>query len=244
MSPRRTLATTTRIVRQLRHDPRTIALLIVVPVALETLLKYVFDDNSTLFAAIAPSLLGVFPFIVMFLVASISTLRERTGGTMERLLTLPLGKLEFIMGYALAFAVAALVQGAVVSSVTLGLLGVDVAGGVVRLLTIVVLSGILGSVLGLFVSAFATSEFQAVQFMPAFIFPQLLTCGLFVPRDQMAWLLRWFSDIMPLTYLVDAMKRVNTEAVWTHDLRHDVIIILAFIVGSIVLAALTLRRQS
>lgn len=244
MSPLRTLATTRRVLSQLRHDRRTIALMLLVPIILETLLKNVFKADPAAFGALAPVLLGIFPFIVMFLVTSITTLRERTTGTLERLMTLPIARIEFILGYALAFALIALVQGVLAGGVTLGLLGVTVAGGAAKLLLVIVLSGLLGVTVGIFVSAFAATEFQAVQFMPAFIFPQLLTCGLFVPRDHMSQLLRWFSDILPLTYLVDAMTRVRLDVGWSNDLRRDLILVVIYIVGAIIASSLTLRRQS
>ncbi len=96
-------ATAGRVLRQLTHDPRTIALLVIVPVLLITLLRYVFDGAPGTFDATGASLLGIFPLITMFLVTSIATLRERTTGTLERLLALPLGKGGLIGGYALAF---------------------------------------------------------------------------------------------------------------------------------------------
>jgi ABC-2 type transport system permease protein len=244
MSLRRTLATSRRILLQLRHDPRTLALLLLVPSLLETILKYVFNSDTAVFSSLAPLLVGIFPFIVMFLVTSITTLRERTTGTLERLMTLPITKLELILGYTLAFALLALLQALITGGLTISLLGVSVAGGTPRLLLVAVLAGVLGETLGLFVSAFATSEFQVVQFMPAVIFPQLLTCGLFVPRDHMAGVLRWFADVMPLTYLADAMKHVNSDTGWSHDLVRDLLLLVGYIVAAVIVSSLTLRRQA
>ena len=207
------------------------------------LLKYVFQDQPALFSGLAPMLLGIFPMIMMFLVTSIATLRERTSGTLDRLMTMPVGKLDFIFGYALAFALVALVQASIASFVMLGLLDVVVLGGTVPTILGAVTAGLLGTSLGLFVSAFARSEFQAVQFMPAFIFPQLLTCGLFVARDQMAQALQWFSNIMPLTYSVDAMKQVTTHFGWTSELTKDLVIVGAYVITALILASTTIRRQ-
>ncbi len=243
MSPRRTFATAGRVLRQLHHDPRTIALIVLVPSVLMVVLRYVFNDTTALFSNFAPQVLGVFPFIVMFLVTSIATLRERTTGTLERLMTMPLAKLDLLLGYALAFASLAIIQGVVAGSITLGWLGVTVQGGAGRMLCVAALAGLLGMALGLFLSAFARSEFQAVQFLPAFVFPQLLTCGLFVARDQMAAPLRWFADVMPLTYIIDAMKQVSGYDGWTHDLVLDLVIVAAFALGALVLGAATLRRS-
>ena len=243
MSPRKIFATAGRVLRQLRHDPRTITLIMVVPPVLITLLKYVFDHSPRVFDSIAPMVLGIFPLIIMFIITSIATLRERTGGTLERLMTMPIGKLDFILGYALAFAVLALIQALIASGVVLGLLGVVVLGGTLKVILTAVLAGLLGMSLGLFVSAFATTEFQAVQFMPAFIFPQLLVCGFFAPREQMAKALQWFSDILPMTYITEAMQHITRIAGWGGDFGRNLIVTGGFIVISLVLGAVTLRRQ-
>jgi len=242
MSFRRALATAARVLRQLRHDPRTLALIFLVPPVLLTILKYVFQDRRQ-FDAIAPMILGIFPLVMMFIVTSIATLRERTIGTLDRLMTMPLSKLDLIFGYAIAFSLVALVQACVASAVVLGLLGVTVLGGTLPVLIGAVASAFLGTALGLFLSAFAKSEFQAVQFMPAFIFPQLLTCGLFVPREQMARVLQWFADIMPLTYSVDAMKQITLHATWTGTLTRDLVVVTAYGLAVLILGSITIRRQ-
>lgn len=243
MSPRRTLATARRVLQQLRHDHRTLALVLLVPAVLLTILKYAFQGQSVIFAAIAPMILGIFPLIVMFIVTSIAMLRERRTGTLDRLMTMPIHKLDLIVGYAVAFAVLALLQAAIASAVVLGLLGVTVLGGTAEVLLCAVVAALLGMALGLFMSAFATSEFQAVQFMPAFIFPQLLVCGLFVARDAMARPLQWFADVMPLTYSVDAMKQVTAQAAWTGQLSRDLLIVVGFALVALALGAITIRRQ-
>lgn len=242
MSPQKTLATSRRVLTQLRHDPRTLGMLFVVPPVLITVLKYVFQ-NSLVFNQLAPMLLGIFPMIMMFLITSIATLRERANGTLERLMTMPMGKVDFILGYAVAFSVVALVQALVAAGVMLGLLQVTVLGGTLATVIGAVLAALLGTTLGLFVSAFATTEFQAVQFMPAFIFPQLLTCGLFVPRDQMVRVLQWLADVFPLTYSVDAMKQVTTYASWTGTLTKDLFVVVGYTIVALLLGSLTIRRR-
>lgn len=243
MSLRMTLATTRRVLTQLGHDPRTLAMLFVVPPVLIAIMKYVFQGFFGLFDSLAPMLLGIFPMILMFLITSITTLRERTSGTLDRLMTMPMSKLDFIVGYALAFSVVAAVQAIIAGAVMLGLLGVTVMGGTFPTLLGAVVAALLGTALGLFLSAFARSEFQAVQFMPAFVFPQLLTCGLFVARSQMAKPLQWFANGMPLTYSVDAMKQVTTHAQWTGTLTRDYVIVAGFAVAALLLGSVTIRRQ-
>jgi ABC-2 type transport system permease protein len=190
---------------QIRSDPRTVALLLVVPVVLLVLIKYLFDGNEAVFQEIGAPMCGLFPFIVMFLVTSIAMLRERTTGTLERLMTLPLARLDLLAGYAIAFGLLAALQAVIVCLVGFALLGLESAHGAWLVGVLAVANAILGMALGLLVSAFARTEFQAVQFMPAFIFPQLLVCGLFVARDEMAPFLYWISWALPLTYAYDAL---------------------------------------
>ncbi len=243
MSPRKTTATARRVLQQLLHDPQTLALILFVPIILMTILKYSFQGEPARFNALAPMILGIFPLDVMFIVTSIATLRERKTGTLDRLMTMPLSKTDFIFGYALAFALLALLQAALACWVVLGLLGVTVAGGTFMVVVGVLVSALLGTALGLFFSAFATTEFQAVQFLPAFIFPQLLTCGLFVARDQMARPLQWFADVMPLTYSVDAMKQITVSRIWSSTLVHDLLVVVGFGIVALILGSVTIRRQ-
>lgn len=243
MSPYRTLATARRVLQQLRHDPRTIAMVLLVPCILLIVLRYVFNSQPQLFSQIAPMILGIFPLIMMFIVTSITTLRERKTGTLDRLMTMPISKFDLVLGYAVAFTIIALLQAVLASAVVLGLLGVTVLAGTWPVLVAAAAAGFLGTTLGLFVSAFASSEFQAVQFMPAFIFPQLLTCGLFAAREHMATILQWFADVMPLTYAVDAMKQATFNTGWSATLTRDLLIVFGCGLAALILGSITIRRQ-
>jgi ABC-2 type transport system permease protein len=243
MSPRITLATARRILTQLRHDHRTVALLLFVPTLLMVLLRYVFESELA-FDRVAPALLGIFPFVVMFLITSIATLRERTSGTLERLMTMPIGRLDLLFGYALAFGLVSIVQVGLAATVAVTWLGLDVAGSLWTLLLIAILDALLGTALGLFVSAFARTEFQAVQFMPLVVLPQVLLCGLFVPRDEMATALEWLSNVLPLSYAVDAMTEVTSTAEVTGDLVRDLLIVAGCGILALVLGAVTLPRRT
>jgi ABC-2 type transport system permease protein len=243
MSVVKTFATAERVLLQLRRDRRTLGLVIVVPCVLIGLLKYVFDGEPQVFNTISPMILGIFPLLIMFLVTSIATLRERTSGTLDRLMTQPISKLDFIFGYAIAFGILALVQACITSFVTLGLLGVSVQGGTLPVLITAIIAALLGTSLGLFVSAFAQSEFQAVQLVMPSLMPQILLCGLFVPRDHMAKALQWLSDIFPVTYSVDAMRQVSQHTEWTAALTKDLLVVLSFAVVALILAAISIRRQ-
>lgn len=242
MNPRITLAVAGRVLTQIRRDRRTLAMLLVLPCLLITLLWWMFEDTPV-FDQVGPALLAMFPFIVMFLVTSVTTLRERSGGTLERLLAMPMGKLDFLLGYALAFGAVAAVQATLAVGLSVGLLGLDVQGPVWLLLVVAVVDAVLGTALGLFVSAFAQTEFQAVQFMPAVVIPQILLCGLFVPRDQLPQVLEWVSNVLPLSYAVDAMQTL-TETTATGDVWRDLAVVAAYAVAGLALGAATLRRRT
>jgi ABC-2 type transport system permease protein len=236
-----TAATARRVLLQLRHDPRTIVLLLALPSLLLVLLRYVFDSEAV-FNRIAPALLGIFPFLLMFLVTSIATLRERTSGTLERLMTTPLGKLDLLVGYAVAFGAVAMAQVAVAIAVSFWL-GLSIAGSLGWFILVTAVDALLGVALGLFASAFASTEFQAIQFMPVVVLPQVFLCGLFQPRDEMAAVLRWVSDVLPVSYAVDALQRVaggDVGGTYTRDL----VIVAGFVVVALLLAAATLRRRT
>jgi ABC-2 type transport system permease protein len=236
-------ATARRVLTQLRHDPRTIAMMVAVPAVLMVLLRYVVSDSLVL-NRVAPEYIGVFPFVIMFIVAAITTQRERARGTLERLMAMPLGKLDLLAGYGIAFGLMAVVQVTLVLVVSLTWLGVTTPGSAVPMAVIAVLDAVLGMACGLFASAFARTEFQAVQFMPAFVLPQALLCGLVVSRDHMTPVLRWLSDVLPLSYAVDAMQRISGSAAWTSAITADVAVILAFTAAALVGGAFTLRRRT
>lgn len=237
-------ATTRRIIEQLGHDKRTVALMFLAPSLLISLIWWVFSDNEKMFDIIGPALVGVFPFTVMFLVASITTLRERITGTLERLLAMPIGKFDIIFGYAIAFGLFGLVQSLITSSVAVYLLGLDIQSPQWFMIFVAVLDTFLGVALGLMVSAFARTEFQAVQFMPLLIFPQFIVCGLFVPLDKLPDLLESIAHWLPLTYAVDALNGVTKYADISSDMWNDAWVMLAFSIGALLIAGLTLRRKT
>jgi ABC-2 type transport system permease protein len=244
MSLRVTLATAERVLRQVLRDRRTVALVLIVPSFLLALVRYIFDGQEQTFDRVGGPLVGVFPLVVMFLITSIAMLRERTTGTLERLMSLPLAKLDLLLGYGLAFAVVGAVQAGVTAGVALGLLDLDVQGPIWMLIAIAVANALLGMALGLFLSAFATTEFQAVQFMPAAILPQVLLCGLLVPRERMADLLEWVSWGLPMTYAYEALRRVATESDPGARLLADVAVVAGATLIALALGAATLRRRT
>jgi ABC-2 type transport system permease protein len=237
-------ATTIRVLRQLRHDPRTVVLLLVVPTVLMTIFRFVYDRQRFAFALAGPPLMMIFPLFTMFLVSSIAVLRERTSGTLERLMTTPLGRLPLLAGYGVAFTALAIVQACVISAVSLGPLGLSLAGSTAFVVVLAAAVALLGLGLGLLASAFARTEFQVVQFFPLMIVPQLLLCGLLVPRSHMSPVLHAISDVLPMSYAVDGIHHLVHEPGVPAAAVGDLAIVVAFAVGAIVLGALTLRRAT
>lgn len=244
MTPRVTLAVAARVLAQLRRDHRTVAMLIVLPAVLVGLMWWMFQDSPNTFDRIGGPLLAVFPAIIMFIVTSVATLRERSSGTLSRLFTMPMAKLDFLLGYALAFALIAVVQAIVVVSISLYALDLDIQGDAWQLGVVAVLDGVLGTALGLFASAFAATEFQAVQMMPAVMIPQILLCGLLVPRDDLPDVLRAVSDVLPLSYAVDAVAGVAQGNGFGSGAGTDALVVIAFILGALALGAATLKRRT
>jgi len=244
MTAAATGATALRVLTQLRRDRRTVALMLLVPALLVTLLRFVFDGQEGTFDRIGGPLIGLFPFILMFLVTSITMLRERTSGTLERLMSMPVAKLDLLAGYGIAFAILATLQAVFTASVAFLLLGLDVGGSPAAVIALAIGNAVLGMALGLFISAFAQSEFQAVQFMPAFVFPQLLLCGLFVARDEMAGALEAVSDALPMTYAYDALDRVAAGGEFGSRGWLDVMVIVGATLLALGVGALTLRRRT
>ncbi len=240
---RATFATMQRILRQLSHDRRTVALIFLVPCALLALLRWMYSDNLAVFNQIAPALLGIFPFIIMFIITSITTLRERTGGTMERLMVLPIAKLDLVLGYMLAFGIMAVIQATLASLLLLYGLGLNVAGPHWFLIVMALADALLGTALGIFVSAFASTEFQAVQFMPELVLPQLLIGGLLLPLDNMPDVLDKIAHCLPLTYAIQALQEIVHNSIITDKAWRDLWIVLIFAIAALLLGALTLRRR-
>jgi len=228
---------------QLYHDPRTIALMLVVPSLLIGLMAWIFSETPV-FDQVGPAMLALFPFIIMFLVTSIATLRERRSGTLERLLTLPIGKLDFILGYALAFALLAIVQAAIAVAFAVWVCGLTISGSLWLLLAVALVDAVLGSTLGLLASAFARTEFQVVQFMPLIVFPQVLLGGIILPREQLPDALHAISDWLPLSHAIDALNAVARDSEDAGYVGGKLLILAAFAVGAVALGAISLRRTS
>jgi ABC-2 type transport system permease protein len=243
MSITATLATAMRVLEQLRRDQRTLAMVFLMAPVLLALFKFIFDNQPQAFDRIGAPLIGLFPLILMFLITSIAMLRERSTGTLERLMSLPLAKLDLLLGYGLAFALVAAVQGTITGAVGFLLLDVKAAGPEWAVVLLAIANALLGMALGLFLSAFARTEFQAVQFLPAVLFPQILLCGLITPRELMPRALEVISDALPVSYAYDALARITADDIGGR-LWLDVTIVTGAILLALLLGATTLRRRT
>lgn len=244
MSVRLTLATAQRILQQIRHDHRTVALIFGLPTVLMGLLAFMLIDRPGAFDVWGAPLLGIFPLVVMFLVTSVATLRERQSGTMERLLSMPIGRGDILAGYALAFSLLGTLQAVVVSTFSFTLFGLDIPGSPALVAVVAVADALLGTALGLAASSLASTEFQAVQMMPLLLFPQLFLCGLLVPRDELPPLLEWVSALMPMSYAIDATHEGMTNSTVTAAYVANLAAVIAFALAALAIGGLTLRRQS
>ena len=244
MHSRMLLATARRVAQQLLHDHRTLGLLFVVPCALLGLLAWLYSDVPGMFDRLGAPLLGIFPFVVMFLTTSITTLRERSSGTLERLLVLPIGKFDIIGGYALTFGIVGMIQALIASMLAVHVYGLHVAGPEWLLVVVAVADALLGMALGLFVSAFARTEFQAVQFLPVCILPQFLLCGLLVPVADLPTALHGIAQFLPLTYAVEAMRSITIQVQPDAETYRNIAVVAAFVLASVALGAVTLRRRT
>ncbi|MGP6173257.1 ABC transporter permease [Corynebacterium sp. A21] len=245
MNLKLTAATAARVLAQLRADPRSIALILVAPMLLMVLFYYLYRGDpgrELLFTMIATVMIAIFPLTLMFLVTSVTMQRERSLGTLERLWTTRMHRADLILGYAIAFGIMAILQSFLLVMVMRYGLGIETAAPWWITVCISAATGLTSVALGLFSSAFASSEFQAVQALPVLIIPQILLCGLLVPRAEMPTVLERISDFLPLSYAVDAALAASTDGV-TAEVVSKTFICLAFAVGFLCIAAATMPRR-
>jgi ABC-2 type transport system permease protein len=243
-------ATTARILRQLAADHRSVAMILLVPILVITLMYFMFENaphrpgTPSPFNNACLILLGLFPLFVMFIITSITMQRERASGTLERILTTPLRRLDLLIAYGTAFSIAAALQAILATVVSFWLLGFDTAGSPVWVFVIAIVNAVLGVGLGLLCSAFARTEFQAVQFIPLVMVPQLLLAGIIVPRALMAHWLQWISNVLPASYALEALQQVGAHSELTGIAVRDIIVVMCFALAALCLAAATLRRRT
>lgn len=244
------VATTARILRQLAADHRSMAMIVLVPTLIITLMYFMFSEVPhppgvpSPFNKACLIMLGVFPLVVMFLITSITMQRERVSGTLERILTTPLRRFDLLAAYGTAFSIAAAAQAALACGVAFWLLGFDTAGSPALVFVIAIANAVLGVGLGLLCSAFARTEFQAVQFMPVVVVPQLLLCGILVPREALPDWPQWISNVLPASYALEALQQVGAYAEPTAIAVRDIAVVIGSALVALGLAAATLRRRT
>lgn len=244
------MATTVRILRQLAADRRSVALILLVPVVVITLVYFMFQNaphrpgTPPPFNGACLILVGLFPFFLMFVLTSITMQRERATGTLERILSTPLRRIDLLGAYGTAFSLAAAVQASLLCVVSFRLLHFTTAGSPAWVFLVAIVNAVLGVALGLLFSAFARTEFQALQFIPLVIVPQLLLAGILVPRSLMPHWLEWLSNALPASYALEALQQVDTHPSLTGVAARDMAVVLGFALASLCLAAATLRRRT
>jgi len=239
--PSQVFTIATRIIHQLIRDRRTMALILIVPLVVMTLIGLSFPESSVL-DYIAPALLATLALFFSFLLTGISFLRERSQGTMERLMASPVSRLDIVVGYLFGFFIFALTQTLIVLLFTIYVLDVHYYGDLWQIFVfqIVVITGAVN--LGIFISTFARNEFQMVQFIPLIILPQIFLCGVIWPVEQMPNYLQWLSAILPLTYAVDGLRDIMLAGKSLLDVGFELAVLVGFAVIISIVAAITIRR--
>ena len=239
--PRYALTIAGRVIRQLLRDRRTIALIIVVPMVVMTLIGLSFPEGMVL-DQIAPALLATMVLFFSFLLTGISFLRERSQGTMERLMASPVSRLDVVLGYLFGFFIFALAQTLIILLFTIYVLDVSYYGDLWQIFVfqIIIIAGAVN--LGIFTSTFARNEFQMVQFIPLILFPQIFLCVVIWPVEQMPDYLQWIGKFMPLKYGVDGLRDIMLSGMSLIDVWFELLVLVGFAVVTSVLATLTLRR--
>jgi ABC-2 type transport system permease protein len=223
------------------HDRRTMALLIFAPLLIASLVGVSTPDKRML-DVLAPAILATLVLFFGFLLSGISFLRERSQGTMERLMASPVTKMDVVGGYLMGFLIFAVLQTLIIFFYMIYVLQIGFHGDLWQIVVFQILIGIMAVCLGIFISVFAKNEFQMVQFIPLIIVPQIFLCGLLWPVDQMPDYLQWIANFLPLTYGVEGIKAMMIQGQNLLDIIKDVGIIAAYAAVLMVLAALTTRR--
>ena len=242
MSADRTLAIAKRLVLQIVKDHRTVALILVAPIIVMSLVGFSFDKQRQVLDSIAPALLGAFSLFFVFILTGVSFLRERAQGTLERLLATPVGRGDVLVGYLLGFLVFAALQAVVILLFTIYVLRIHYNGALWQIFVFLMVLTISSVNLGIFISTFARNEFQVVQFIPIVLMPQLFLAGIFLPVDQLPWYFQGIANVLPLTYAIEGLRDIMLHGKGLLDVTKDLAVMFGYAVVLLVAAALTVRR--
>jgi ABC-2 type transport system permease protein len=238
-----TLAIARRVMTQITRDRRTIALIIIAPLVIATITGFSISNKMALDNT-SPGMLATLTLFFGFLITGISFLRERTLGTLERLLVAPVSRMDIVAGYLLGLLLFALMQTLIMFFYMVYVLDINYRGDLWQILVFQVLMGIVAVSMGTFFSAFARNEFQMMQFIPLLIVPQIFVSGLFIPVTQLPVVLEWLSKFMPLTYGVEGIKSLMLQGQSLTDIGKDIGILAVFAAAFLILASLTLKQKS
>ncbi len=242
MSANNIFAISSRLIRQLIRDRRTIALIVFVPIVVMSLISYALPRSGNTLDRFAPALIVTMVLFFTFLLTGISFLRERSQGTMERMMASPVSRLDMVLGYILGFFAFALTQALIILLFTIYALNINYSGDLWQIFVFLILIIVMAVCLGIFASAFAKNELQMVQFIPLIIVPQIFLCGVVLPIDQMNEVLQWIGKCLPLKYGVDGMREIMLYGKSLLNLGFDIGILAAFVIVMSILAAVGLRR--
>ncbi|WP_247729179.1 ABC transporter permease [Halovivax limisalsi] len=228
-----------RILRTMRGDRRTLALVFVAPALIVSLLGEVFARPEP----VAHVVLAVIVFFLTYILTAIGFLRERTSGTLDRVLVAPVSRTGLVVGYVLGYGVLAAVQSVVLLLAAVAFLDVSFANGILRFVGVELLGAFAALGTGIVLSLFADSEFQAIQFIPVVITPQVILGGTFRPVSELPTALEYVALAMPITHLVGAMEYVVLGGD-AGEFRVSSAILIGFAVAAVALAALVVRPAS
>ncbi len=238
-----TLTLASRVMMQIIRDRRTIGLIIMAPLIIATIAGFSISNKMMLNNA-APGILATLILFFGFLITGISFLRERTQGTLERLMAAPVTRMDIVAGYLLGLLLFALLQTLIMFFYMVYVLDVTYRGDLWQILIFQIIIGIVAVSMGTFFSAFARNEFQMIQFIPIVIVPQVFISGLFIPVKELPVVLEWAAKFMPLTYGVEGIKALMLQGQNLADVGRDIGILAAFAAGFLILASLTLRKSA
>ena len=242
MSFDRKLAIATRIAREIRRDRRSLALIIGAPIIVMSLVGFSFQDQKSVLNEIAPALIATMAMFFVFVLTGISFLRERSQGTLERLLSTAVSRSDLLLGYLAGFFIFALAQSIIILMYTLFVVDVDYAGKIWDITLILLIITIASVSMGIFISTFARNEFQVVQFIPLIIAPQIFLSGMILPTSQLPSYFQVISGALPLTYANRALRDIMLRGASLTDVSTEIGVLALFAIGMLTAAAVTVRK--
>ena len=243
MSLDRTLAIAGRIINQIVRDHRSLALIIVAPVVVMALVGFSFADQQDVLNRVAPALMAVFALFFTFMLTGVSFLRERAQGTLERLLTTPVGRTDILVGYLLGFLLFAALQSLAILLFTILALQIEYQGALWQIFVLLMVLTIVAVNLGIFISTFAHNEFQVVQFIPLVLAPQIFLSGVIIKVEELPGYFQVIPRVLPLRYAVDGLQGIMLKGETLGDVVLELAVLAGFAVVLMALAAATVRRS-